>query len=286
MIVDDFAHWHVASGDIDPVYPVLKCILQGMDSEDQCAFVLLYVAYYNLPSTVRAWGEGWRPGEQLSPEQLRYGTGVERRAHRDVRQFAAHMDSLNRHTREGVVAYFYPQADSPWTRWQEVQRSLGSIHGNGRWAGYKAGEIFDTVLGWGCPPPDAGHANSSGPRKGLRDIFPETAKYAGNSPGEIATLDDFTELLVTRWGIPVAQVETVLCDWHSVTKGNYYVGHDIDLMLEQAKRTAHIPTLDVILTARAKVFDEQWLGERQGWPGVRRGLKRLYVDTGRIDWWT
>lgn len=283
--VDDFAHWHVASGDVDPVYPVLGCITGylDLDAEDCLALVLLYVAYYNLSSALQAWLDGWRYGKPLTDAQLRYPTGTERRAHRDVRQFVKHMDSLNR----CGLDWFSPGPDAltPVLRWRSIQRRLEAVHGNGRWAGYKTGEILDTVLEWNCPPPDAGHAHSSGPRKGLADLFPAAAEITGNDPASVLALDGLTDILVDRWAIPVAQVETVLCDWHSTVNGHYYVGHDIDQMLEQATRLASPPVLELIAAGRADSFDERWLGEASDWDGVRPALNRLYVDEHRIDWW-
>lgn len=51
-----FAEWHVASQDIDPVYPVLADIEGELcrDDYERVWFTFLYVAYYNLPSAVMA----------------------------------------------------------------------------------------------------------------------------------------------------------------------------------------------------------------------------------------
>ena len=70
-------------------------------------------------------------------------------------------------------------------------------------------------------------------------------------------------------GVPLSweRLETVLCDFHSMVKGRYYVGHDIDQMLEQAEKAP--PAIrDLILAARAATLPERYLGEVQGWSGV------------------
>lgn len=280
--VDTFARWHVASGDIDPVYPVLGHLgsILGLDPEDHLALGVLYVAYYDLGSALTAWLDGWRPGKPLTDVQLRYRTGVERRAHRDVRQFERHIASVN-----AICEHYGGMI--PWlcgSTWAAVQQRIAQVHGNGRWAGYKLGEILSTVYGNGAPPPDAGHAHSSGPRKGLADIYPETARVTGHDPASIRQLDRMTDMLVARWGLPVAQVETVLCDWHSTVNGHYYVGHDIDLMLDQVGRAAPAAG-EAIMTARALSFDDRWLGEMSGWPGVRKRLLALYQVHRQIEWW-
>lgn len=286
---DTFARWHVESGDVDPVYPVMEHLIGptlDLDWDERVSFVLLYVAYYDIASALRTWTQGWRIGDALTDEQLHYRTGTERRAHRDVRQFRRHLESMAAITAHfgGAGEMFMLDDDDPRMRWRVFQDRLALIHGNGRWAGYKTGEILDTVLGCNCPPPDAGHAFSSGPRKGLADLVPASARWTGNDPATIRQLDQLTNWLVDRWGIPVAQVETVLCDWHSTVKGSYYVGHDIDLMLDQLRRV-NTATAEMLLEARFASFDTRWLGEHCGWDGVRTELNRLFVDHFTVVWW-
>lgn len=284
-----FARAQVDSGDIDPAYPVLRWLIDHhcADDEEATAFVLLYVAYYNLTSALETWLDGWRIGDRLTGPQLRRPTGTERRAHRDVIKFARHIDSLNTNAARfgSLRSFLLPQHDHPSVRWLALQERLGTLYGNGRWAGYKTGEIADTVLGWRCPPPDAGHAHSSGPRHGLADLFPDTAPLTDNGPRTLAVLDAYTDELVRQSGLPVAQVETALCDWHSVLQRRYYVGHDIDQQLEQTGRADNERVREEIMRARAAVFDDRWRGEVCDWRGVRLHLRGLYVDRGIISWW-
>jgi hypothetical protein len=292
-ILDDFARfarYQVQSGDIDPVYPVLGEISTRVceDETERLELVLLYVAYYNLASALTAWLDGYRFDRELTDDEARYPTGVERRAHRDVRQFRAHLVDLRQiksrfgSGREGLE----PQVEEPLLRWQAIQQRLETVHGNGRWAGYKTGEILDTVLEWSCAPPDAGHANSTGPRHGLTLLFPSTGALVGNGRETIAELDAVTDDLCQRLDLPVAQVETALCDFKSTMAGAYYVGHDIDLMFEQTNRVAQPVVRNLIMDARSQAFDHRWLGEFSGWDGVRRSLKTLYREHKTIEWWS
>lgn len=277
-----FAEKHVLSGDVDPVYPVLGWLHEECCSTvaDEVAMTLLYVGYYNLSSALATWLDGWRPGVALTDEQLHRPTGTERRAHRDVRQFAKHIASINAtHERFGLAEYLHTDD------WPTLQQRLSDIYGNGRWAGYKTGEILSTVHGWRAKPLDAGHANSTGPRKGLADLFPETAALTGNAPETIKRLDYTTNVLCELTRLPVEQVETTLCDWHSTLKGAYYVGHDIDQQQEQYERAARSDVKGLLGSARAAVFDPPWLGEANDWNGIRKPLNRLYIDTGKIRWW-
>lgn len=291
-MIDDFvrfAKYQTESGDIDPAYPVLSFSIQELcDSEQEALeLILLYVAFYNLGSSLAVWLDGYRFDRELSDGELRYSTGVERRAHRDIRQFRKHLESLAsvRNRYGSFVAWLKPQTDNPKMSWLIVQERLAQIHGNARWAGYKTGEILNDVLKWGCPPPDAGHAHSSGPRKGLKMLYPETSTLDGNDRATVSVLDRHTDHLCSATGLPVAQVETALCDFNSLIGGSYYMGHDIDLMFEQSKKINRADVGDIIARARESRFEDRWLAEKNDWPGVRKNLKTLYRDHKIIEWW-
>jgi hypothetical protein len=83
----------------------------------------------------------------------------------------------------------------------------------------------------------------------------------------------------------VAQVETSLCDFHSLVQGGYYLGHDIDQMQAQLlDRRVPDRTPQEVWTARAELFTSDLLGEHHGRWGVRPPLKKAYRDHGIIDW--
>ena len=301
--IAEFARWHLASGDVDPAYPVLRRLLPDGD-EQALRFVFLYVAYYNLPSALGAWSRGvfTEPGRLPDETVAKFPTGTERRGHRSPETLIAHLADLAKIAEQhgGLVPWLreaFPSGGlSEGANWRSIQTDLRTVRGNGRWAAYKTGEILGTVLGWRLEPTDAGHDFSTGPRKGLADCYPETAHLSGFQPHVVSALDTHTRDLA-RWfvdkvgaHVPVEQVETILCDWHSVVNGGYYVGHDIDLMLEQINRAVErgvidSETADRLLEIRAREFDHRWLGEIKGWDGVRRPLKRYYREHQIIRWW-
>jgi hypothetical protein len=98
----------------------------------------------------------------------------------------------------------------------------------------------------------------------------------------IARLDRLTAALAADLGdSDVGQVETSLCDFHSLTKGGYYLGHDIDAMQEQLHTTPSDLTPQAV-AARLGTIPAAYLGEVGGWSGVDRDRRRAYRDTGRI----
>lgn len=293
--VAEFARWHVASGDIDPVYPVLATLVQPLSLTESVRLVLLYVAYYDLASALTVWdNDGWsdRTGE-LDERYWKLPTGIERRAHRMPEKLRDHLREVHRLIEDnGVEGWLLRGLDADQGKaWQQLQMRLRNVHGNGRWAAYKTGEILATVLGWPVKPTDAGHDFSTGPRRGLALVYADAGRLRGSIRPVVSLLDAMTERLrgeLAARGVPmpVEQVETVLCDFHSLVHGRYYVGRDIDLMYDQAMRP-HVPeaTRRRIFEARLLSFDRKWLGEVQGWGGTRPTLMHLYADTGQIRWW-
>lgn len=277
----DYARWHraqIATGDIDPAYPVLRQLCGQLGRDEGAWLVLRHVAFYHLGSALRSYAES--PGARLIPATMTLPTGTERRGHRDLRQFALHWADLVGHvTRYGGPRAFLTPTHTGRHGWNELIDRLCAVRGNGRWAAYKSAELAQKVLDVLIIAPDAGHAYSSGPRKGLAllEQIPD-----GNRPEDIAVLDEMTTRLAHRLGEPdIAQVETSLCDFHSAFRGRYYIGKDIDEQLHhlEAVRSDFTPAAFAI---RQQVFPAAYLGELHGWSGVDRERQRVYARTGRI----
>jgi hypothetical protein len=177
--------------------------------------------------------------------------------------------------------------------WRRCFTDLQMPEFNGRWAAYKTSELLQKVLAWPVEPTDAGHEHSTGPLQGLLTLDPTLQGQP------VGVLDDVTEELridiedhLSR-PTDVAEVETILCDWHSLLDGRYYVGHDIDQMQtagnlclsEFVGDPAVPPTRALINNARKGAFEGRWLGEESGWRGVRKDLRGLYRRDRRIRWW-
>jgi hypothetical protein len=295
-VLDDFAEfcrWQLASGDVDPAYPVLRSLIASRGYDDATAheFLFAYVGYYNLPSALEAWSTtGSLAALTRQREVWRMPTGIERRGLRVPDKLGYHLQAvrsfLGDEPRVMLTAGF---GDDERANWQALQARLRAIPMNGRWAAYKTGEVLLSVLDYPLEPTDAGHDFSTGPRQGLALLVPDTARITGSTPVAVERLDAATErlradLFDADVPMPVEQLETMLCDWHGVVDGRYYVGHDIDMMIEQAA-DLNGPLSKELFDARLAVFDERWLGEINGWHGVRRMLRRLYRDEKRVQWW-
>lgn len=309
-LLDDFfafSRLHMESGDVDPLYPVLKHVLASEPNEDQRAWqALTYVAFYNLPSALRWLREpalvagpsaGLFPGMQRmprdwDPSRAYLPTGVERRSLRGGVNMVRHLQSVQELAAQhgGYRGWLTHRFEgNPATDWFRLQEAARQAWGNGRWAAYKTAEVAQKVLGLPVEPADMGNAGSTGPRKGLELLFGTSASVAeldawGNKLMEVGT---------HSWGIlwDLAEVETCLCDFHSMVRGHYYVGHDIDQLqgdVEKAvgeREQASMLALDLMLEvyeARASTLRVEYLGEQGGWVGVDKERAGAYKDRGLI----
>lgn len=286
-----FAQWHRASGDIDPAYPVLAHLQTGLPDEQALWHSLVYVAYYNLPSGQQAWLVTGQQPARIPDDVARLPTGTERRALRGGNNLIKHVDSLlEAHAKHGSWRGWLTHrfTGNRQRDWDALRATLNDVWGNGRWATYKTAEILAEVHGFPVAASDLGNDGSTGPKAGLEMLY---GPVPGHSREAVALLDERglrAQRGLSRLGVdmPLQQVETVLCDFHTLAHGRYYVGHDIDAMLEAVNKP-HVPwnVRQAILEARAAAFDPRWLGEVNGWDGVRKELLTAYRDTGRLAWW-
>lgn len=281
-----FHHLHIATHDIDPVYPVLDHLAThhlNLSAEDRVRIVFTHVAYYHLGSALSAWATS--SGDfRAMPHNL--PTGTERRAHRDQPKLRRHLDHLaDIATAEGgLLPWLARNIDptSPTRTWTNItDHCLMRVIGNGRWASYKTGEMLTDVAHLPLAAPDMGHAHSSGPRHGLTLLYPALATLTDNSPTTINRLNTVSATLASSLGTPIEKAETSLCDFNSLVKGRYYPGHDIDHMLHQLHQVPS-PLTPAALAARAATLPHPYLGELHDWDGVDRTRLSHYARTGHI----
>lgn len=282
---DDYARFHhlaVTSRDVDPVYPVLAHLVGASTPAEQVEAVIIYLVYYHLGSGLAAHAER-RAGQPLSDLPLLLPTATERRAHRDRRQLARHLASLHSISREHGGLHRFLGADLPadaGQAWTVVRGRAEQIHGNGRWASYKLAELLQQVCHWPLAAPDMGMAGASGPAHGLRLL----GLADGDSPAALETAGRVVADRLATAGLPgtdLSVVETTLCDFHSLTHGGYYVGHDIDQMQTQLDKVPSAATPGAY-AARAATLPPAYLGEVHGWVGVDRARSRRYRQSGDI----
>lgn len=294
----DYGAWHhaqVTTGDIDPMYPVLRDLAfrWGLSTEERAWLVFLHVAWYHPGSTLAAFQRVARVDDLPRTYDglealglLDLPTGTERRGHRSKAALVRHLTLAGDALRIDGGLYAWSRrtlaganGEHGWTR---LFDALTTLPGNGRWAAYKTVEMMQKVTGLPIVAADAGHAYSTGPRKGLADLGLDVT---GNGADTVRRLDAVTSALADRLRErDIAQVETSLCDYHSLISGRYYLGHDIDAMLADwlSPRLPRGSITDDAWAAREASFDINLLGEANGWTGVRKHRQGLYRATGQM----
>lgn len=288
----EFARHMLDSWDIDPVYPVLRQLIEdeALDPPQAEWLVILYLAYYEVTSALTAF---WRypdpakGGPLADRATLKLPTGIERRGLRQPDLMRYHlMDWLQRFDGESFFtaareAFF----SDPYRNDDVLDQYLQGVRYNGRWASYKAREVVHKVLDFPNAAPDAGHENSTGPREGLTLFFPAVR---GNGPRSIAQLNEQTRVLIeaTRMhgvDLTVEEVETLLCDFKSLSRGRYYVGHDTDLMLEGILRPGIETVIQEALIFARRSLPHHYRGEVNGrWSGRDREAMTAYTSRGEV----
>lgn len=283
-IFDDFckfANLHVTSGDVDPMYPVLRNVYEWdrLSPEIKLWRTLLYVTWYHVGTAEFMW-TGIPAPRLVHPDEVEgLATGIERRGFRGNTKAANFINdalNLNLFGKKGLLGWL--EFKGP-LGWRYARQAFEGLRGAGPWASYKWADLLLNVVGVPILADEigiGGGGKTAGPIPGLAYVTGEPLNECIWDPNVWRTL--FNQCLML--GVPfqgVDQLETSLCDFNSLVKGRYYVGHDIDMQMEQLKGCHN-----KFWEARARSFEPKWLGEIGGWNGVRKSLKTTYRDKGVI----
>jgi hypothetical protein len=285
-----FAKAHIESGDIDPTYPVLKRVyeIEKLDPETALWRTLLYVTWYNLGSASKVWTAAW-PSPPEDPERLhissfmQMATGTERRGFRGNDLAWRHLHAVLSHVRTrggGLKAWVdYVTHSGGKTGWSAMRGAFQDFPYGGNWSSYKWVDLLKHVHSYPITADDIGVGGggaTAGPIPGMVRVTGCDWKRCAQ---DIVLQQELHDECVRR-GVPfngLDQLETALCDFNSLCKGSYYVGHDIDHQMEQFKEMG-----PVWWEARVACFPTRYLGEQGGWFGVRPKLKTLYRERGEL----
>lgn len=277
-----FGREHILSDDIDPAYPVIRHLILEFPIETQLWFLALYLSYYNLSSALIAFRAIPGPKNLLvRPEVLKLACATERRGLRGGK-VADNIESYLCLCKNGQAAFITAGWNgTPKENYLKFWETSQKVWGNGRWATFKWGELLKDILGWPLESPDLRLKHCSGPRAGLEMIMElRGAPVSQLERASVLLKERANEAgLDTDW----EDIETILCDFHSLSMGGYYLGHDIDSQQEQIARSPiSSQDRDLLFAIRSKVFRPEYLGEIGGWTGVQSERKKLYKSDGMV----
>lgn len=278
-----FAKGQLESGDIDPMYPVLSEFYEAEELHKAQALwrTLLYVVFYHVGSAEQVWR---RYPTMQRVELWPMPTGIERRGFRGNGKAQELLNTLVDHVRNKHGGRLDVWADEMVQRrgeqgWADARQAFEQFRFNGPWASYKWADLLKHVHGYDITADDigvGGKGKAAGPIPGMVIL---TGKHWRECAEDVALQKRLLDECVMR-GVPfdgLDQLETALCDFNSLYRGRYYVGHDIDMQMEHLKQSSA-----GLWEARARAFPACYLGERNGWFGVRKKLKTLYRDRRQV----
>lgn len=256
---------------------------RNMNEEQALWFTFLYLTYYRLDSALAAFKLQPTPG-YLPEAAARFPCATERRNLRGGKVLPHVADYMAKVRAHGSQRGFLRRGwnHDPVHNYEAFWETAQTIWNNGRWAAFKWSELLKQVHDFNLAAPDMRMQFCSGPKAGLELLY--------NAPNSsVAQLNAYGVDLRGRaaaegFNVPDWEtLETVLCNFHSLRDGRYYIGHDIDELqhvLEHGVLT-HDEAMP-IWDARAMSLPESYLGELNGWSGVDKQAKQEYKLTGLI----
>jgi hypothetical protein len=285
-----FAKAHLETGDIDPMYPVLKHLYeqQQLTLEQALWRTLLYVTWYHIGSAEKVWTiyPEPPPTDVLLLQSVILPTGTERRGFRGNVLAWGHLAGVmeRARTRGGSLASWLLSVThvGGTAAWDHARDEFQAVPYGGFWSSYKWADLLKNVIGYDIVASDigvGGGGETAGPVPGMVRVTGEDWRRCARDVELQKTLLNECIARGVRFN-GLDQLETSLCDFNSLCKGGYYVGHDIDVQMNHLEMSS-----PALWEARAASFKPHLLGEVNGWWGVRKQLKPLWRD-GRVMYGT
>lgn len=284
-----FGRYLVWTKDIDPIYPLAKAVFQlrGLTRAQQHWFLALYWAFYNVSSAWAAFREFPEPlvdearqkDYRAWESEIHPTCNLERRGLRGGKTHLM-LIPLSVET-EGDIERWLTESwtTSRTTNFELLWERLQLLPYIGRWCAFKAADTLMNVLDYTLEFPDMRMAYCSGPRQALEELYGLDGKTR-QDPAYIAQLDRLGvelkgQLAAAGLGVRVDELETILCNFHSMMHGRYYCGHDYDELLGDLNEGIGDPA--PWMAARRQVAPHTLLlGELHGWAGIRRPMLTAY----------
>jgi hypothetical protein len=293
----EFVREEKALGGPDPHLATLGPMIRDCPHGERIWRCCLYASGYNIPLAEAIWSE-W-PYERASrtPAELawwvqqnwpKFTLRRERRAVRTADKFSRMLLSMLAWMKD-------PGTTALWTTddFNQAWKSTDKIYGLGRYVQQKLIEAFVRHTGAEFRQSDIRPRDGHSPREGLALLWPaheEVLLRGGNGPEALKAVDGLAvrtwhELLQSGAGVDYFQLQVVLCEYKKSWQGKQYPGrtHDTELRYFREAQEKWGGYESTMLAARAEVFPEVILGEKNGWWRQREELEAA-LPVYRYTW--
>ncbi|HHZ95253.1 MAG TPA: hypothetical protein EYN67_06800 [Flavobacteriales bacterium] len=289
---NDFARKQLKTKDYDPFHGLLIEVQKGLDPEQAVWLSFLYMAFYNPASAYYTFLRYPYP-TRIPEDYDKLHIGKQRR-NLITTSVTKHINSLVELSKNGGAKEYLTKdfTNSKEDNWKTLLNNLRTVWGNGRWAAYTSADMFHKVNVFDVIPSTMEIDEASGPRRGVCDI----TGMANSSPSVV--LEEYARWIhkqlsmsvveypeYARLGVDMAITESLLCDFHGLKKGRYYVGRDIDRMHMRIQKVVSQTgeSFGVLYRARQAVFGREYLSELNGRiVGIDLDRCKLFRDFGII----
>lgn len=267
---DIFSRALIASDDVDPVYPVIRKIVNHYNLQPEW-FTFMYVLFYNLESAIEICKvmptmSHWNPEKFIELRNTIKKFGHERRGM--IRIVMNEINALNHVIRNFKI----DKNDNN----RSLRTKIESYPFHGSWAAFKIAEIFEKSFEYsnlgihdlGIDDKDVNR--NDGPVGGLRWLYGREYQYDNSFK---STWNKFGKNLSKAWGVDIGKTETCLCKWHKTISGKYYIGNDVS-EFHELKHVLGDKNYNKIIIQTFPEFKEI--------TGVDKSLKGLYKREDKL----
>lgn len=276
--------------DVDPMYPLLRRVYEKRNLDDETAlwYTLIYTNWYWMSSSEAIYHEHPTPDDWDRDARYQLRVRKERRCiypGEGAYATAFINGALDKREEHGSLQAWVDNVTAPGGKagWRAMRDDFEDIPYAGGWASYKWCDLLAYTHGVDITADDMGSGAGSAERGPIRSIMELTDLDSFNEVTNATDAqDEFYELCLDH-GVPFAgieQMETTLCNYLSTTRKLYYVGSDLDDMMEQLDGVS-----PVFWEARNELFPPELLGERHGWSEKSNAVRAAYAEDGVIRWW-
>lgn len=293
--IKDFIEFHNESCRADTIVEPLKVCLElsGNDSEKaKKEAVLLYSLTYSVPTTIVIMKK--LPELKKNPENF-WKKYKRKLLFQSDRKYVKICDRFAKAYQDFWGNGVFEKLE----RTNDLEKSVNIVEkcfGFGRFSAFLFLETYGAIFNKNFVNNKLDWKNGATVTSGLFNVLgkdKEADLWDKNhkleyAPSELDKVANSILDCVSR-GKELAVLETNLCAYRKLFKGSRYLGYYSDRVLEELYYNINMfpeckNELSLLFTARELVIPEKYLGEKHGWTGIRKELKKLFINKGIWKW--